>query len=227
MQVVPDGRVFGLDAQTLISIGIQLFNAIILALALGFILYNPVKDFLRKRSEKIQKQIDDSDAAMMKAKELIAEYEAKIKDIDKERLEILEAARLKASEESKKILQEAKGEEDEIENKEDEIAEEMEIRGRDIVSGLPIKITITSDEIREALIESINSIVNAIRRVLERTPPELSSDIYTNGIYLSGGGALLKGLDIFIEKETGIKVYIAENPLQSVALGAGKICENL
>ena len=103
----------------------------------------------------------------------------------------------------------------------------MEIRGRDIVSGLPIKITITSDEIREALIESINSIVNAIRRVLERTPPELSSDIYTNGIYLSGGGALLKGLDIFIEKETGIKVYIAENPLQSVALGAGKICENL
>jgi hypothetical protein len=119
------------------------------------------------------------------------------------------------------------GEEDEIENKEDEIAEEMEIRGRDIVSGLPIKITITSDEIREALIESINSIVNAIRRVLERTPPELSSDIYTNGIYLSGGGALLKGLDIFIEKETGIKVYIAENPLQSVALGAGKICENL
>jgi uncharacterized ion transporter superfamily protein YfcC len=81
------------------------------------------------------------------------------------------------------------------------IAEEMEIRGRDIVSGLPIKITITSDEIREALIESINSIVNAIRRVLERTPPELSSDIYTNGIYLSGGGALLKGLDIFIEKD--------------------------
>jgi F-type H+-transporting ATPase subunit b len=110
MQVVPDGRVFGLDAQTLISIGIQLFNAIILALALGFILYNPVKDFLRKRSEKIQKQIDDSDAAMMKAKGLIAEYEAKIKDIDKERLEILEAARLKASEESKKILQEAKAE---------------------------------------------------------------------------------------------------------------------
>ncbi|MDD4089644.1 MAG: rod shape-determining protein, partial [Tissierellia bacterium] len=57
--------------------------------------------------------------------------------------------------------------------------------------------------------------------------PELSSDIYTNGIYLSGGGALLKGLDIFIEKETGIKVFIADNPLQSVAMGAGKISENL
>lgn len=122
---------------------------------------------------------------------------------------------------------------DDIENNEDgkdkidEKVEKMEIRGRDIVSGLPIKISITSDEIREAVIETINSIVNAIKRVLERTPPELSSDIYTNGIYLSGGGALLKGLDIYIEKETGIKVFIAENPLQSVALGAGKICENL
>lgn len=105
--------------------------------------------------------------------------------------------------------------------------QQMDIRGRDIVSGLPLKITITSDEIREAIIETINSIVNAIRRVLERTPPELSSDIYTNGIYLSGGGALLKGLDIFIEKETGIKVFVADDPLQSVALGAGKICESL
>ena len=114
MQVVPDGRVFGLDTQTLISIGIQLFNAIILALALGFILYNPVKDFLRKRTEKIQKKIDDSEAAMLKAKELIAEYEAKIKDIDKERLEILEAARLKASEESKLILEDAKVEAEDI-----------------------------------------------------------------------------------------------------------------
>ena len=103
----------------------------------------------------------------------------------------------------------------------------MEIRGRDIVSGLPLKITITSDEIREAILETVNSIANAIKRVLERTPPELSSDIYTNGIYLSGGGALLKGLDIFIERETGIKVFIADNPLQSVALGAGKICESL
>lgn len=105
--------------------------------------------------------------------------------------------------------------------------QEMQIRGRDIVSGLPLNITITSDEIREAIIETINSIVNAIKRVLEKTPPELSSDIYSNGIYLSGGGALLKGLDIYIEKETGLKVSIADNPLNSVALGAGKICESL
>jgi len=116
---------------------------------------------------------------------------------------------------------------DKNENSEDEAIETMDIRGRDIVSGLPIKIAVTSDEIREAIIETINSIVSAIKRVLEKTPPELASDIYTNGIYLSGGGALLKGLDLFIEKETGIKVFVAENPLQSVALGAGKICENL
>lgn len=105
--------------------------------------------------------------------------------------------------------------------------EEMQIRGRDIVSGLPLNITITSDEIREAIIETVNSIVNAIKRVLEKTPPELSSDIYSNGIFLTGGGALLKGLDIYIEKETGLKVFIADNPLNSVALGAGKICESL
>lgn len=105
--------------------------------------------------------------------------------------------------------------------------QEMDIRGRDIVSGLPLNITVTSDEIREAIIETVNNIVNAIKRVLEKTPPELSSDIYSNGIYLSGGGALLKGLDIYIEKETGLKVFIADSPLNSVALGAGKICESL
>ncbi|MFA9422150.1 MAG: rod shape-determining protein [Sedimentibacter sp.] len=105
--------------------------------------------------------------------------------------------------------------------------QEMEIRGRDIVSGLPRHMVVTSDEIREAIIETINSVVNAIKRVLERTPPELSSDIYSNGIYLTGGGALLKGLDIYIEKQTGLKVFVADNPLQCVALGAGKICEEM
>ncbi|MBP1924943.1 rod shape-determining protein MreB [Sedimentibacter acidaminivorans] len=104
---------------------------------------------------------------------------------------------------------------------------QMEIRGRDIVSGLPISISITSDEIRTAIIETVNSIVGAIKRVLERTPPELAADLYENGIYLTGGGALLKGLDIYIEKETGLKVHVADNPLECVALGAGKICENM
>jgi len=104
---------------------------------------------------------------------------------------------------------------------------QMQIRGRDIVSGLPISIYITSDEIRVAIIETVNNIVGAIKRVLERTPPELAADLYENGIYLTGGGALLKGLDIYIEKETGLKVHIADNPLECVALGAGKICESM
>lgn len=103
----------------------------------------------------------------------------------------------------------------------------MQIRGRDIVTGLPLSIAVTSDEIREAIIETINNIVSAIKRVLEKTPPELAADLFTNGIYLTGGGALLKGLDIYIEKETGLKVHIADNPLECVALGAGKICESI
>lgn len=114
MQTLPAGRVFGLDTQTLISICIQLLNAIILSLALAFILYKPVKEFLQKRTEKIQKKIDDSETAMQKAKDLMAEYEAKLKDIDKERLEILEAARHKALEEGKKIIEDAKEEADAI-----------------------------------------------------------------------------------------------------------------
>lgn len=104
---------------------------------------------------------------------------------------------------------------------------EIQVRGRDIVSGLPVKMNITSDEIREAILETINNIVSAIKRVLERIPPELSSDLYINGVYLTGGGALLKGFDIYLEKEIGLKVHLANNPLNCVALGAGKICESM
>lgn len=113
-QAVPEGRVFGLDMQTLMGIGIQLLNGIILAVALGFILYKPVKEFMRKRTEGIQSKIDDTDAMMTKAQELIAEYDIKIKDIDKERIAILEAARFEAADESKIILEEAKKEANEI-----------------------------------------------------------------------------------------------------------------
>lgn len=103
----------------------------------------------------------------------------------------------------------------------------MSITGRDMVLGLPRTIEITSDEIREAMIETINNIVSGVKRCLERTPPELSSDIFSNGIFLTGGGALIKGFDIFMEKETGLKVKIAENPLECVAIGAGKVCEGM
>lgn len=113
-QVVPEGRVFGLDLQTLISIGIQLLNGVILAVALSFILYKPVKEFMRKRSDSIQGKIDNADVTMGKANELIVEYNTKIKEIHKERIEILEAARMKAADESKIILEEAKQEANEI-----------------------------------------------------------------------------------------------------------------
>ncbi len=133
-----------------------------------------------------------------------------------------------------KVKTKVKNDKAEVEESDEEDIDElkkevnhMQIRGRNIVSGLPISISITSDEIRTAIIETVNSIVGAIKRVLERTPPELAADLYENGIYLTGGGALLKGLDIYIEKETGLKVHVADNPLDCVALGAGKICENM
>lgn len=113
-QAVPEGRVFGLDLQTLISIGIQLINGVILAVALYKILYKPVKEFMQKRTDRIKSQIDDADAAMVKANELIAEYDRKLKEIEKERAEILEAARLEAADESRKILEDAKREANEI-----------------------------------------------------------------------------------------------------------------
>ena len=97
-----------------------------------------------------------------------------------------------------------------------EVEEELEIRGRDLVSGLPKTILITSEQIRFALSEPVNSIVDTIKQTLEATPPELSSDIMESGITLTGGGALLTGLDALISKETGIAVHIANEPLNCV-----------
>lgn len=105
--------------------------------------------------------------------------------------------------------------------------ESMEIRGRDLVTGLPKNIVITAEEIREALKETVNSIVDAIKYTLEKTPPELAADIMDRGIMLTGGGALLKGLDKLITEETDMPVSIAENPLDCVVLGAGKVLEEI
>ncbi len=105
--------------------------------------------------------------------------------------------------------------------------EVMNIRGRDMVSGLPKNIDITSSEITDAIREPVNSIVDAIKYTMERTPPELTADIMDRGIFLTGGGALLSGMDKLISKETGIQVYVAENPLDCVALGAGKVLEEI
>jgi rod shape-determining protein MreB len=99
----------------------------------------------------------------------------------------------------------------------------MEIKGRDLIEGIPKTLTITDAEIREALSEPISLIVNAVRVALERTPPELSADIVDRGIVLTGGGSLLKNLDRLLREETGLPVSVAEDPLSSVVLGTGKM----
>ncbi|MDR0947692.1 MAG: rod shape-determining protein [Ruminococcus sp.] len=103
----------------------------------------------------------------------------------------------------------------------------MEIKGRNLLNGLPENITVTSEEIREALAEPLSHVVEAIKVTLEKTPPELSADIIDQGITLAGGGALIRGLDMLIHKETGMPVNIAENPLDCVAAGTGKVLEEL
>jgi rod shape-determining protein MreB len=99
----------------------------------------------------------------------------------------------------------------------------MEIKGRNLIEGVPKTITITDEEIREALSDSIGIIINAIKVALERTPPELSADIMDRGIVLTGGGALLKRFDRRLSDETGLPVFVAEDPLSSVVLGTGKM----
>src|SRR5205085_990863 len=99
----------------------------------------------------------------------------------------------------------------------------MEIKGRDLMEGVPKSVIVSDEEIREALDECINIIINSIRVVLERTPPELSADIADRGIVLAGGGALIKNLDKRIREETGLPVTLAENPLSCVVLGTGKM----
>jgi len=108
-----------------------------------------------------------------------------------------------------------------------EVEESIEIKGRNLLNGLPENITVTSTEIRDALAEPLSRVVEAVKITLEKTPPELSADIIDQGITLAGGGALLKGLDKLINKETGMPVYIAEYPLDCVAEGTGRILEDL
>lgn len=102
----------------------------------------------------------------------------------------------------------------------------MEVKGRDLVAGLPKTITITSQEIREAMADPLGSIVDAVRSTLERCPPELAADLVDRGIVLAGGGALLKGLDRLLREETGLPVHIAEDPLSAVAEGTGIALQN-
>ncbi|GGG20366.1 rod shape-determining protein [Paenibacillus abyssi] len=105
--------------------------------------------------------------------------------------------------------------------------ETMEIRGRDLVTGLPKTLSITSDEITEALADTVNSIIDAVKVTLEKCPPELSADIMDRGIVLTGGGALLRSLDKLLSRETGMPVIVAENPLDCVAIGTGRALDNI
>ena len=105
--------------------------------------------------------------------------------------------------------------------------ETMEIKGRDAISGLPRTLKIDSVEVREALQETVNKVLDAVRSTLDQTPPELSSDIIDRGIVMTGGGSLLRGLSKFIAKNTGVPVFLAENPLTCVVMGSGKYLEHI
>ncbi len=103
----------------------------------------------------------------------------------------------------------------------------MEIKGRDLVAGMPKTVEISDEEIRDALPEPINQIVEAVRIALERTPPELASDIVDKGIVLAGGGALLRNLDVLLREETGLPIMLADDPLTAVVMGAGRALDEI
>ncbi|HLB58946.1 MAG TPA: rod shape-determining protein, partial [Bdellovibrionota bacterium] len=108
-----------------------------------------------------------------------------------------------------------------------ENVETMQVKGRDLIAGVPKTIDINSDEVRDALQEPINAIVDAVRVALERTPPELAADIVDKGIVMAGGGSLLKRLDVLLREETGLPVMLAEDALTAIVLGSGKALEQL
>ena len=102
----------------------------------------------------------------------------------------------------------------------------IEVKGRDLIAGLPKTVEVTSQEVRDALAEPVGQIVERVKNVLERTPPELGADIIERGIMLTGGGALLRGLDQILARETNIPVHVAEDPLSCVAIGTGRALDH-
>jgi len=105
--------------------------------------------------------------------------------------------------------------------------EDVEVRGRDLLTGMPKNVTLSSEEIRTAIEEPLNAVISAIKTTLERTPPELSSDIMERGLVLAGGGSLLRGLDERLRQEIGMPVYLADDPMTCVVMGSGKALEEI
>jgi rod shape-determining protein MreB len=105
--------------------------------------------------------------------------------------------------------------------------ETLEVKGRDLVAGVPKTVVVNSDEIRDALSEPINTIVEAVMAALEKTPPELSADIVDKGIVLTGGGSQLKNLDVLLREETGLPVMVCDDPVSAVVLGSGKTLDHI
>ncbi|MFC1888862.1 rod shape-determining protein [Thermodesulfobacteriota bacterium] len=103
----------------------------------------------------------------------------------------------------------------------------MEVKGRDLIAGMPKTVEVNSDEVREALVETVTSIVDVVKKTLERTPPELAADIVDRGVFLTGGGALLRNIGVLLREETGLPVTIADDPISSAVLGAGKALNEL
>jgi rod shape-determining protein MreB len=103
----------------------------------------------------------------------------------------------------------------------------MNITGKEVLSGIPKTFTVTDEEIREAIKEPVMVIVDAVKRALEKTPPELAADIHDKGYWLAGGGALIRGLDQLLNQATGLKVNVADDPLTAVARGAGMVIEQM
>jgi rod shape-determining protein MreB and related proteins len=103
----------------------------------------------------------------------------------------------------------------------------MEVKGRDMVAGIPKTVVVSAEEIREAVTEPINAIVEAALLALERTPPELAADIVDKGIVLTGGGALLKNIDLLLREETGLPVMVCDDPISAVVLGSGKALDHI
>jgi rod shape-determining protein MreB len=108
----------------------------------------------------------------------------------------------------------------------DENSQSMEVKGRDLVTGIPKTLEVTADEVRGALMELINTIVETVQITLEKTPPELAADIVDRGIVLVGGGALLKNIDVLLREVTSVPITIAEDPLSAVVLGAGRVFDD-